>query len=113
MLGWKIYIKKEPDNLIASWQVGLGGLAWIDELIKAGLIKDLGGNGYPNKYSARAEVILPKIYPNPPEHMNSIPVMGDDYILSGNDTWDVKFEEVEIMKCRSEDTLMIEAWDMS
>ncbi len=64
MLGWQVYIKREPDTLIASWCIGLGGLDWFDELVKEGLAQDLGGNGgYPCKYSAKAEVILPKIPP--------------------------------------------------
>lgn len=113
MLGWKIFVKKESDNLIASWQVGLGGLAWIDTLVKAGLIKDLGGNGYPNKYCGSADVILPRIYPNPPRNESSKPVIGDDYIISSSDIWNLTLEHIEIEECESSENLIIEAWDAS
>lgn len=113
MLGWKVYVKKEPDTLIASWYVGLGGLFWIDELVKEGLAQDLGGHGYPNTYSAKSQVILPKIYPKPPTSNNAKAVIGDNYILSNDNCWNVELVELEIQRCRTEETLIIEAWDMS
>jgi hypothetical protein len=36
---------------LAVWQTGLGGLDWLNELVKAGKAIDLGGNGYPNRYT--------------------------------------------------------------
>lgn len=113
MLGWKVYVKKESDTLIASWCVGLGGLAWINSLVKEGSAQDLGGNGYPNSYSVRADVLLPKIYPNPPLNEGANLVIGEDYILSGSNSWNVDLNQAEIEKCDPSEILIIEGWDLS
>ena len=113
MLGWQISVNQEPDALIASWCVGIGGLDWLDELVKQGLAQDLGGNGYPCKYSAKAEVILPKIILSPPINENAKPTLGDDYIIDTKDSWDVKIKKELVMCCKPTEILIIEAWDLS
>jgi hypothetical protein len=113
MLGWQVYIKQESDTLIASWCVGIGGLDWLDELVKQGLAEDLGGNGYPCKYSAKAEVILPKILTSPPINENAKPTLGDNYIIDTKDSWDVKINQEEINKSHPFATLIVECWDLS
>ena len=113
MLGWQISVNQEPDTLIASWCVGIGGLDWLDELVKQGLAQDLGGNGYPCKYSAKAEVILPKIVLSPPINENAKPTLGDDYILDTKESWDIKINQDLIKSCKPSETFMIEAWDLS
>ena len=113
MLGWQLYIKQEPDTLIASWCVGLGGLDWLDDLVKRGLAQDLGGNGYPCKYLAKAEVIIPNILPSPPINENAKPTLGDAYIIDTKDSWDVKINQEVARSCNLSTTLMIEAWDLS
>lgn len=49
MLGWKIYITKESDadnsKSLVSWCTGIGGLDWLDQLVKDGLAQDLGDEG--------------------------------------------------------------------
>ena len=113
MLGWQLYIKQEPDTLIASWCVGLGGLDWLNDLVKRGLAQDLGGNGYPCKYSAKAEVILPKILPSPPINENAKITLGDNYILDSKENWKVKINQEAVKNCNISETLTIEAWDLS
>jgi len=70
MLGWEIFITRKEPGLnepsakppLASWKTGLNGNAWIKNLVKQGLAKDLGSNGgYPHLYSAKAKEILPII----------------------------------------------------
>ena len=113
MLGWQVSINQESDTLIASWCVGIGGLDWLDELVKQGLAQDLGGNGYPCKYSAKAEVILPKILTSLPINENAKPTLGDDYILDTKESWDIKINQDLIKSCKSSETLSIVAWDLS
>lgn len=113
MLGWEVYVMKPPETFVASWCVGIGGLAWLDDLVKEGVAQNLGGNGYPCKYSASAKVILPRICPQPPKNENAKVVIGDDYILSGTDSWKIDLVQAEIDKCQPSDVLIIEAWDMS
>ena len=113
MLGWQISINQEPDTLIATWCVGIGGLDWLDELVKQGLAQDLGGNGYPCKYLAKAEVILPKILTSPPINENAKPTLGDDYILDTKESWDIKINQDQIKSCQPSENLTIVAWDLS
>jgi hypothetical protein len=60
MLGWHVSVYRQKDGgsspatfptpegtRLAVWQTGIGGLDWLDELVKAGKAIDLGGNGYP------------------------------------------------------------------
>lgn len=113
MLGWQVYVKQKSDTLIASWCVGIGGLDWLDGLVKQGLAQDLGGNGYPCKYLAKAEVILPKIVPSPPINENAKPTLGDDYAIDTKDSWDIKINQEVARSCKPSETLTIEAWDLS
>lgn len=113
MLGWQLYIKQEPDTLIASWCVGIGGLDWLNELAKQGFAQNLGGNGYPCKYTAKAEIILPKILLAPPINENAKPTLGDNYILDTEDSWDIKINQEVARGCKPSEILTIEAWDLS
>lgn len=113
MLGWQVYVKHEPDTLIASWCVGIGGLDWLDELVKQGLAQELGGNGYPCKYTAKAQAIIPKILLSPPINKNTNPTLGDDYIIDTQDSWDVKINKEVARNYKPSEMLTIEAWDLS
>jgi hypothetical protein len=117
MLGWDVIVKKESDadgagQPLASWATGIDGLAWLDELVKQRLAQDLGGNGYPNKYSGQASFILPKIVPNLPSYEGKA-VMGEDYALVGGENWAIKINQSKIDACKPDDILLIEIWDAS
>jgi hypothetical protein len=115
MLGWEVIVKKESDadgQSLISWATGFDGLSWLDELVKEGLAQDLGGNGYPNKYSGQASIILPKIVPSLPSYEGKV-VIGDDYVLEGGENWAIKINQPKIDTCKPEELLIIEAWDGS
>ena len=115
MLGWQVIVKRGADNVgqsLASWTTGLGGLFWLDELVKQGLAQDLGGNGYPNKYSGQASIILPKLVPSLPNFEGKA-VIGDGYVLDGGESWEVKINQPKIDACLPQELLLIEAWDLS
>jgi hypothetical protein len=117
MLGWEVIVQKESDinqagQSLMSWTTGLGGLSWLDELVKQGLAQDLGGNGYPNKYSGQASIVLPKIVPVLPNYEGKF-VIGDDYVLEGGENWAIKINQPKIDTCKPEELLIIEAWDGS
>lgn len=122
MLGWEIYIYRlhsgdtqdslnlTNENLLASWLTGLGGLNWIEAIVKEGKAEDLGGNGYPIRYTTTASEILAKISSEPLRHEYPL-VIGDDY-PSG---WisNVSFDYSKISQCLPDEQLLIEAWDQS
>ena len=117
MLGWQVLVFKESDfdgteKSLISWTTGLGGLSWLDELVKQGLAQDLGGNGYPNKYSGQASIILPKIVPALPSYEGKF-VIGDDYVLEGGENREIRINQSKIDACSPDEKLLIEAWDRS
>ena len=51
---------------VAVWQTDHKGLGSLNHLVTAGEAIDLGGMGYPFRYAARAEHILPRLAMGPP-----------------------------------------------
>lgn len=99
MLGWQIIIRKESaETSLASWTAGLGGTEWLDALVRENKAKNLGGNGYPNSYSAKGNEILPLLMPE------SISSIGGA---------NVRLKTDQITNCSTDENLIIEAWDQS
>lgn len=127
MLGWHVSVYRQPDSgnapatfespegaRIAVWQTDVDGLDWLIEMAKQGKAVDLGGNGYPSRFTARAEFLIP-------------------FILSGsfsaNQTWIIpegsyipdpkayvgktQVDREGAQTCRSEEWLLVEIWDES
>ena len=80
MLGWHISIYRQNDGglnpatfeteygaRLGVWQTGIGGLVWVDELVLNGNAIDLRGSGYPLRYTAKAEYLIPQLYKGPSE----------------------------------------------
>ena len=125
MLGWHISIYRQTDDgalpataesltgtRLAVWQTGLGGLDWVRELLKAGKAIDLGGQGYPCRYTATAENLIPRIVDEPPG-ARRIWTSGVNDILS--EKWEGKtvIDRAAAAACRGDEWLLIEAWDES
>lgn len=83
MLGWDIFVTgidtKGKKVTIASWSASIFGCSWLEDLVKEGVAKGLGGNGYPNRYELPLSVLLDKIIPTPPDGDSPL-VIGDDYV---------------------------------
>jgi hypothetical protein len=71
MLGWWIIVSAQiPDErdktenqaaILAQWKAGVGGIDWLERLVDEGKAEKLSQNGYPNRYTARADDVLPLI----------------------------------------------------
>jgi hypothetical protein len=125
MLGWHISVYKQKDGgespavfatsegtRLAVWQTGIGGLDWLSELVKAGKAVDLGGNGYPCRYTVPAQHLMSEIADSPP--------MARDSWLSGagdliTNQWEGKtvVDGDAVTICRPDEWLLVEAWDES
>lgn len=114
MLGWEVFVYRPttPDVFIARWTTSVFGLKWLDQLVKDKKAIDLGGNGYPCKYSVAAGVLLPIIKGGLPAN-DSPQVFGDDYVLPEGWSGDIEWNQHEVVSCRSGDQLLVEAWDQS
>jgi hypothetical protein len=125
MLGWHIAVYRQENGgerpaafeeprgeRIAVWQTRLGGCRWIDRLAEQGHAIDLGGNGYPNRYTATAKHLLPVITAGPPDARERW-VAGADDVLT--EKWDgtTVVDSQRAAACRPDEWLLIEAWDES
>jgi hypothetical protein len=124
MLGWSIFISRltrgnqtpatadsEPGESLASWTAGgLSGLDWIDTLVKSNNAIDLGGNGYPIKYTALAHHILPLVVSNWPE-ATSTTDNSAQHMAFGRST--PKIDQEAVGHCTHDEWLLVEAWDES
>jgi hypothetical protein len=73
---------------------------------------DLGGNGYPKRYTLTASVFAAALKDGIPKHKGP-DVFGDDYLLLGVWTGNATID-LELIKALSPDELLeIEAWDQS
>lgn len=126
MLGWHVSIYRQTDDDAASpattespkgmrlavWQTGLNGLDWLDDLVKAGNALSLGGNGYPYRYTATAENLIPRILDEPPGARRAWSYEEHDIL---DEKWEGKtvINHVVAVACRPDEWLLIEAWDES
>ena len=110
---WKERRDFENNCHLASWQVGMGGLDWLDELVSTGEAILLGTNcGYPVRYRSTAGVILPIIAAGIPSGKHP-PIIGDDYVMPENWKGGVEIDADKIIACNPGDFLMIDAMDQS
>ena len=127
MLGWHVRVYQQPDGghspatfdspcgeRIAVWQTDVDGLDWLDELATQGKAIALGGNGYPNRYTAQAEILVPYF------------VSGD---FPANETWIIpggsyfpdpkayeertRVNQGSAQQCRPDEWLLVDVWDES
>lgn len=125
MLGWNIGVYRQTENVtlpatvisqvgvrLAVWQTGFEGVDWIDKLVKENKVIDLGGNGYPNRYTVTANNIIPFIKNNPPLAKD---VWSSDEGDILTEKWEGKtvLDQSEIEKCPPDEWLIVDAWDES
>lgn len=124
MLGWNISVyrleqgavratTKSPTGVrLAVWQTGLDGLDWIDELVKQGKAMNLGGNGYPCRFTATAEHLIPHFVNGVPEAHSTWSFEASDILLK---EWEGKtaVDQTALAACRPDEWLLLVAWDES
>ena len=125
MLGWHISVyRKTADRTtpatidadagprLAVWQGGIGALKWLDDLVGDSDALNLGGNGYPFRYTATSEHIVPVMLGGPPDAIERWRRDAGDVIdpkWAGRTVLDVS----AIDACQPGEWLLIEAWDES
>jgi len=68
------------------WSAGWSGLDWVDDLGPKGKAIDLGGNGYPRRYTARIKYIIPNIIEGLPSKARPIFALDEGNILTDHPT---------------------------
>lgn len=122
MLGYEIEIYKFTDGMditsnktdkpiLVRWSAGgFSGLDWIDNLVSEAKAEDLGGNGYPLYYKAKAQFILEALALDVPKNKDQT-IIGDDYVMPSD--WRSDIDTSKIAKCDPDQQLIVEAWDLS
>ena len=122
MLGFDIEIYKFTDGIditsnkidkpiLARWSSGgFSGLDWIENLVSEAKAEDLGGNGYPLYYKAKAQFILEALALDVPKNKGQT-IIGDDYVMPSD--WRSDIDTSKIAKCDPDQQLIVEAWDLS
>ena len=125
MLGWHISIYSQKDGgqaaptaespegtRLAVWQTGSGGLDWLDELVKSGKAISLGGNGYPTRFTAIAEHLVPRILEQPPGARTPWTYDAHDILT---DKWEGQtvINRAAAAQCQASEWLLVVAWDES
>jgi hypothetical protein len=122
MLGFDIEIYKFTDGMditslkidkpiLARWSSGgFRGLDWIENLVSEAKAEDLGGNGYPLYYKAKAQFILEALALDIPKNKGQT-IIGDDYVMPSD--WRSEINTSKIAKCDPDQQLIVEAWDLS
>lgn len=125
MIGWNISIHRQNDggdhpasfnslygHSLAVWQTGLRGCEWLDDLVQRSRAVDLGGNGYPSRYTSKAKEIVPMLVPKPPFARDVWHYDPGDILT---EKWHGKtfMDHQGLAKCASEEWLLIEVWDES
>jgi hypothetical protein len=125
MLGWNISVYRQADPSdapatrdspcgarLAVWQAGLYGLQWIEELVTQGKAISLSGNGYPKRYSTRADDVIPLILEGPPWEQRKW-TTGLDSVTGPGWLGGTTIDRGAMEQCRLGEWLLIEAWDES
>lgn len=125
MLGWYFCVLRLADRgktaptedspvseKIAEWQTGPSGGKWLDTFVEDGIAIDLGGNGYPNRYAARARILRDIPRNGPPNARATWATEPNDVLL---EHWKGKTTvyEADLEACDPDEWLMIEMWDES
>lgn len=113
MLGWLVIVTRHGSNAtVARWETSVFGLKWLDDLVESHRAVDLGGNGYPKRYSIAAGVLLPIISGTLPANGSPL-VIGEDYVTPAGWSGTVELNAETANACRLDEQLLIAAWDQS
>ena len=126
MLGWWIVVSEgQPDgvmidkaNTLASWEAGLSGLRWLNDLVADGKARKLRSDGYPNRYTSTADIVLPLITGDAIKPADDgIWVFGmdegEEYAQPPGWMGKVNLRPESIRTCPTNAALTIDAWDQS
>lgn len=101
--------KVNKDALLATWEAGLFGADWIAQLCEQGKASQLAFNGFPNRYTASADVIAPLLLAGIAEAEDGI--FPQDKLTGWPGS--ITVHPQRIAACASGQLLTIEVWDQS
>ena len=105
-------------SVLAAWETGVGGIRWLEKLVEEGKATKLRGDGYPNRYTSTADIVLPLITGDAIKPADDgIWVFGmdegEEYAQPPGWMGKVNLRPESIRTCPTDAALTIDAWDQS
>lgn len=124
MLGWYIGVYRQTDDgaspatekspkgaRLALWEAGPYALNWLNDLVKAANAVKLRADGYPCLYTATANYLIPRIVHEPWLAELHSWAAGERDVLA--EQRERSIDHAAAAACRSDEWLLVEAWDQS
>ena len=105
-------------SVLAEWETGVGGIHWLQKLVEEGKATKLRGDGYPNRYTSTADIVLPLITGDAIKPADDgIWVFGmdegEEYAQPPGWMGKVNLRPESIRTCPTDAVLTIDAWGQS
>ena len=105
-------------SVLAEWENGVGGIRWLEKLVEEGKATKLRGDGYPNRYTSTADIVLPLLTGDAIKPADDgIWVFGmdegEEYAQPPGWMGKVNLRPESIRTCPTNAALTIDAWDQS
>jgi len=105
-------------SVLAEWETGVGGIRWLEKQVEEGKATKLRGDGYPNRYTSTADIVLPLITGDAIKPADDgIWVFGmdegEEYAQPPGWMGKVNLRPESIRTCPTDAALTIDAWDQS